>query len=236
SSSPQSLASWRSAAPSRRSTEWVLTSALKVFAACARRSLSRAARCTRQPSAAKALAQARPMPFEPPVIKTALPFRRRSITVPFKGGVDAGLYHRAGQHHQPREVPGICETGRAGRRQVRRALRGARRREDPARRRHPVPAHRGERVQGRRDGEDVLQLAGIPGSAQAPHGRRRLQHGDRRGRLSLQLLAALLAAASAGAEVPSREVTFGSAGYRLNGTLTLPGQLLGGLLIIPGSG
>ena len=53
----------------------------------------------------------------------------------------------------------------------------------------------------------------------------------------MQLLAALLAAGSAGAaELPSREVAFESGGYRLNGTLTLPGRLLGGVLIIPGSG
>src|SRR5689334_11771803 len=71
----------RSAAPSRRSTECVFTSPPSPRAACVRRSLSRAARWMRQPSAANALAHARPMPFEPPVTRTDLPLSCRSIVV-----------------------------------------------------------------------------------------------------------------------------------------------------------
>src|SRR5690242_8501429 len=82
STSPHSSARRRRAAPSRRSTLWVLTSPPKLRAAWESRSRSRAAMCTRQPSATKACAQARPMPFEPPVTRTDLPFKPRSI-VPF---------------------------------------------------------------------------------------------------------------------------------------------------------
>src|SRR4029079_9727932 len=70
-----------SAAPSRRSTAWVFAPFPSVRAASASLSGFLEARCTRHPSAAKALAQARPMPFEPPVTRTALPLSCRSIVV-----------------------------------------------------------------------------------------------------------------------------------------------------------
>src|SRR5258708_29629791 len=179
STSPQSWARFFKAAPSRRSTEWVLTSPPNVLAACARRSLSLAAMCTRQPSATKALAKARPMPFDAPVTRTDLPFRRRSMFVSYKEEFDGGLYHRNGQHKRPAEIPGICETGGSGQRQARQPVPGARRQEAHDGGRHPLRAHRGERIPGCRDGEEVLQLAGVPGRAQASPGRRRLPHGDR---------------------------------------------------------
>src|SRR5690242_4538520 len=181
STASHSFASWRRAAPSRRSTLWVLTSPPRVRDALASRSLSRAARCTWHPSATNAWAHARPMPFDPPVIRTDLPFNARSIRFPRGEAADARLYHRHGEHQGPREVPGVREARRPGERQAWQPLPGARRQEAHAGGRCPVRADRGERIPRRRDGEEVLPLAGIPGGAPAPARRGGLPHGDRRG-------------------------------------------------------
>src|SRR5688500_4761568 len=79
STSPHCAANARNAAPSRRSTAWMSAFPSRERLASSRRSRFRAARWTRQPSAAKLRAQARPMPFDPPVTSTDLPLSPRSI-------------------------------------------------------------------------------------------------------------------------------------------------------------
>src|SRR5205807_2202962 len=154
-----------------------------------------------------------------------------------KESADARLYHRDGEHQGCGEIRRICETSWAGERQARQPLPRAWRQEDRAGGRHPVRAHRRQRISGRRGGEEVLQLGGVPGCAQASPRCGRLSHGDRRGRAILRLIAAaLLWPALALGAVDSKDAAFLGQGYRLFGTLTVPAAPRAAVLIIPGTG
>src|SRR5436190_5850253 len=94
---PTASTTLRTVSPLEKSAAWISTGTL-----CRLRILSRAASsdscereaiCTAQPSAAKAIAQAKPMPRLPPVISTVLPLSLRSIAFSLepKRRIDPGL-------------------------------------------------------------------------------------------------------------------------------------------------
>src|SRR6266508_5577882 len=91
---PTASTTERTVSPLEKSAGWISTGtlcrALILSRADSSDSLEREAMCTAQPSLAKAMAQAKPMPRLPPVMRTVLPESFISIGRSFQ----AGRYHR----------------------------------------------------------------------------------------------------------------------------------------------